>query len=119
MALRRPASIEAISFNCPHCDALAHQTWHSAHLRTLEKDQNPYIPGADFISSIEEDTQIDSSNKSRVVDYFTRIMKGEVFREHLAESRYTSDDLKNVWVSECYPCGKLSLWIHGNLVHPP
>jgi hypothetical protein len=115
----RPASITSISFNCPHCGALAHQSWYRLYLRAFDKDGHPNILDPSVLEKIEKDNLLDAATKAKWKEYFTKIINGDVFMEPLSESKYSDRELENVWISQCYSCSALSLWIHDRLIHPP
>ena len=42
------------------------------------------------------------------------------FLERASQStRYGLDHLRNVWISKCFHCRRLTLWVHDAYVHPP
>ena len=45
-----PPNVTATAFNCPHCGALAAQTWYSAHGKALEDNKTPRIVSKETIS---------------------------------------------------------------------
>jgi uncharacterized protein DUF4145 len=118
MAKQVPASIKLTSFNCPHCEALAHQTWYRVYVDGMEKDKLPFIPDDNIISMIEEDRSFDLEIRQRWIETSRRLLAGEVFINQEADGIFNNKVLYNVWASECFSCEKFSLWLHGNLIYP-
>lgn len=100
-------SISKTAFNCPHCDVLAKQSWHSVHLDELRKDQCPLI-------WTQENSDDDKSTKSK--ELLTQRAKGHPFLKRNVS--YREFDLQNVSVSQCYNCDEISVWIYDKMLWP-
>jgi len=118
MAKTQVPSTKLTSFNCPHCGALAHQTWFDTFASPIGKDQTPFIPGVDWAARIDADQKVPPDLRETYVAYARKVMTGDIFPDHVEESRSSDDVLANVFVSQCYSCNKLSLWIHEDVVYP-
>lgn len=104
------------SFSCPHCGAIAHQTWYKLYTEGYSKDNGPWMPGSDLIERIEKNRELD--DKQTLVSFFKRKMTKELFREPHQNSSYLSIELVNLHASLCYSCDKYSLWIADDLLYP-
>jgi hypothetical protein len=108
-------STDLTSFSCPHCGALAHQTWSSLYPEKMSKDGHPSIPDDDWISFVRKDTNLDPQTRETFLRYAERMRAGEVFIDSTSTSSYSKRILANVWISRCYACDKLAVWIGQNL----
>ena len=112
-----PPSVRETSFSCPHCDALAQQFWYGVRGQKLneEKSLPPLFTDAfaeEFIETIE-DTQRREIEKQKLV----RLVSGIPELERNGEYLY-SQPIYNVFISECFNCHSISVWIHNKLVYP-
>jgi hypothetical protein len=117
MPQQRPASIDLTSFNCPQCGSLAHQTWYSLYARAMEKDGKPFIIDQKFIDRIAENREIPSELKTEWEEEIKNFETGNPFFTSVGD-KYSRIGLRNVWISQCYSCDRLSLWLNDRLVHP-
>jgi hypothetical protein len=82
-------TVDATSFNCPHCGAHAHQTWIQlnsggpvfANGARLDKSRQPSISGS-------------------------------------ANGQFKIELLQNLNVTQCYSCKRLSIWVFDKIVWP-
>jgi hypothetical protein len=112
-----PPSIDAVSFSCPHCGALASQTWYSLSADSLEKNSVPYFPDMTAVARIQTDRELGDDKRGSLVRWATRMIEGEVFTEEDPKSRYDWR-IFNLWASRCYSCNALSIWKHKSLLFP-
>jgi hypothetical protein len=118
MIFRAP-SVDETSFNCPHCGALAHQTWYETGAHQLDKDTTPspwtYDAVEAHLAGMAEKhpaTMIESVKEvlGRLASGFVSIYKSDT---------HFSSGISNIWLTECYNCGQIAVWIHRRLVFPP
>lgn len=91
-----PPSIRETAFNCPHCRALAVQTWHEVEVREVPKG----AAGLEDIRSSFVDVQ---SRAPSLVSAF-----GDIPTASVAEAK----------ISICFNCNALTFWVLGNIVWP-
>lgn len=81
--------LNAPSFDCPHCRALAHQNWYVPAVRPLlniiEAEQHELVISKSKVSGGESD----------------------LLRK-----------LLGLHISQCFSCNRLSVWVEGKLVYP-
>lgn len=120
---RVETNISASSFNCPHCGALAQQTWHMLFARRIGKNGVPLQPTESGLQVLRAQTELDYANAttevdlenlSRKLEYFQRLDAGEVFFDTFLNTVLTKDvklpQIANVHASQCYSCEQIAVW---------
>ncbi|MCT7295585.1 DUF4145 domain-containing protein [Ralstonia sp. CHL-2022] len=110
-------TVAAVSFSCPHCGALALQTWYELYATKLGKDETPRIPDSSAFDDIEADPNLDDNVRQSYREWVKRMTGGQIFLADEPMNRYPRD-LNNLWVSQCYACNSLALWKHTSLLFP-
>jgi hypothetical protein len=110
------ASVRETAFNCAHCGALASQQWYTSYIAGLEN--SPFIPDDDFIQKVLNDNEIDHAMKERLLDDAKKRNGGLVFIEKGAQN-FSDRVASNLFLSQCFNCRKIAVWVHDRLVFPP
>ncbi len=84
-------STKETAFNCAHCGALAAQEWHSLSASKVSHTSN--LPNMDFFNSDVHFIELD---------------------EYLVNPKL----LKNLNISSCFNCRKISVWVYDRLAYP-
>jgi hypothetical protein len=111
-----PPSLGAKSFSCPHCNAVAHQTWFKLFSDGYQKDGRPWMPDPEVIDDLKAEKNL--PNKENLLKQFQCMLAKELFFEHHEKALYLRSELGNAYLSECYSCDGISLWIADDLIHP-
>ncbi|AWM88644.1 DUF4145 domain-containing protein [Microvirga sp. 17 mud 1-3] len=111
-------TLGAESFTCPHCGAIAHQTWFQTFGGRYKKDSRPHIPDVESAERVKRDKDIDEEVKEKLVLWFEKSSSKVPFFFPSEASPYNAPELGNVFVSECYSCNALSIWIADKLTYP-
>lgn len=111
-----PPSVRKTAFSCPHCEALAHQSWYSLHVKELQDNGTPAIfteAGLElYLESIE-----DINERERRRKIMKKLIRGDPALEY--QVHYTgTTSLYNVSISVCFNCGNISVWIYDRIVYP-
>ena len=120
MAQHSPPSITETAFDCPHCGAFTTQYWFDLHAGRLgEKQRTPQFPGDAERQDVLRDKQLDFELKQSLLDWIESVENGLVFLPEKSRSEYTSYlQVGNLFLSRCYNCKKVAVWVHQNLVFP-
>lgn len=110
-----PPSITKNEFNCPHCGAHSSQKWFT--LAAIEKSVTPYIPRADYISTVA-DSSLEEELKQGLVQWAKRMDSGLVFINREEQGEYFYYTVHNLYLSQCFTCKKFSVWVHDSLLFP-
>ena len=110
-------------FSCPHCKAHTHHTWHNTHVKVTEDKSTPNLCGESWRNKIQEHfkeaTDENSLNiKKTLYTWADKIESKKPFFNQNDKSISCYKTLSNVFVSECYNCNDISLWIHDKLIYP-
>lgn len=109
--------IDLVSFSCPHCGALAHQTWYDIYADRIEEGP-PLRAHAAFLEVVKKDPNVSADIRENIARDVERRLRGEVFLVGTQKTLYGRPSLENVSVSVCYSCEKLALWVHDHVVYP-
>jgi hypothetical protein len=117
-------SIKLSSFACPHCGAHATQSWFNLRIQAYSgKNPVPLLFSSDAVDDIEaaslEIKDLDSRKQhERMASHFRRLLQATPFFGEKGDTIYSSRPLENVFVSQCYTCSSLALWLHDRLIYP-
>jgi len=110
----------ARSFSCPHCGALADQSWYGLFLEPFDRnDHRPGIVSREDVLRIDT-SRMDDDNKRQWQELGERLKKNEIIESHLGygNARNLYLELWNAWVSKCYSCDGFTFWIKDKIVFP-
>lgn len=112
-------SIKEVAFDCPHCGAYTAQTWFDLSADQRPSDSRlPSLPGPDVIQSIERERDLSEETKARFLAYFKKIQSGGVFLERTEKTKYLNLDVENLFLSKCFTCGEIAVWVHDRPIFP-
>ena len=117
-----PPSIEETAFDCPHCGAYTTQYWFVMYARELDVEYPlPLIPDEIWFQSLHQEQvrgekQIPSKAEI-MLDWYNKMNTGLVFLEK-KDDTYPELIAYNLYISRCYNCKKISVWVHDNIVFP-
>jgi hypothetical protein len=110
-------AVEQTAFNCPHCGALAKQTWFTASANEIGNDSK--TPGLWTRQDAKDrtfDHIEDPKLRAETIALIERLAAGQPFLE--GEQKYHAYWLANVHVSRCFNCDGVAIWVHDNMVWP-
>jgi hypothetical protein len=114
-----PPSINETGFNCPHCGVLTSQEWHGLHSSKIDNEtRTPFVPDQEWIAVVSDDREMQEGSKAALTKWANNMQTGLVFFEERREASYSRVDVNNLWLSACYNCTKISVWIKDRLVFP-
>ncbi len=77
----------------------------------------PFLPHASAVQNVDLLDNLDESDKQTIKDLFQRIRSKELFT-HLETSKQLSQQLNNLFLSQCYNCHRWTIWVHDRVVYP-
>lgn len=114
-----PPSVNETAFSCPHCGALAKQTWFELLGSSLHKDAVPSriteedIAAKDFFKGIEGQKEL-----AEAILKAHKIARGIPVAQRKTGSRYPDVDLFNVNISLCFNCNEIAIWAGSSMAWP-
>ena len=112
-----PPSISATAFDCPHCGAYTTQYWLDVYGNYSEKNETPHIPNEAIKKMFNEDTKLPAEDKQEWLKWYNNMGTGLVFLEE-TEGHVIYNNVYNLYLSKCYNCNKISVWVHDTLLFP-
>jgi hypothetical protein len=109
-------SVEETAFNCPHCGAFAKQDWFRGHAEPLEPDQIPAIWTPERANSYDFGEIEEEDEKVEVKKLLDKMSAGFPFLE--MNRVYVEYNLHNVYISKCFNCRDIAVWIYNSLAYP-
>jgi hypothetical protein len=103
------------AFNCPHCGALAHQTWFKGYVAAYKEGDYPTDVPDDFRANIRT-WDCDDESKANLAEYCELKKAGRVFTDS-GENKFV-EPLVNFDLTKCFSCREFSLWIVRRLIYP-
>ena len=113
-----PPALGSESFSCPSCGALAHQDWFNFFCRPYEKGQGPWVPAPDELQKMESDRVEPMEARKFWIEYLKKRLTQRPFLDQQPQAKWLDLELENTYVSKCYSCGALAVWIYDKLVFP-
>jgi hypothetical protein len=95
------------SFTCPHCGAIAHQTWFKTFAHSYPSKDGPFWP---------DGVPVDAPETAQA--FVHKMWEGKIFKQPHEESESSRWELINLIVNICYSCNEWSVWVGENLVFP-
>jgi hypothetical protein len=118
-----PPAINRKSFSCPHCGALADQSWFKVHLARIRDDGLPHVASEAVLQHLRDLKKdhlrkgLDTDTIDEFISETERELKGQPFLTD-GDTLYSNFVLLNVHASQCYSCGEISLWRFDSVLHP-
>jgi hypothetical protein len=118
-------SVKLKSFACPVCGAHADQTWFCLRLEQCSGENPiPKVWSFDQFLTLEEKAKSIRDERARapleeMIEHVRKMLQGEPFIGQNKDAVYGTRPLHNVFVSRCYTCGDVSIWLHDRLLYPP
>jgi len=114
-----PASIGETAFTCPHCGALTSHTWYTVYAKELGDGKTPFFPSDDILEHIRNSEEINIEDKGKIIDRMSKLKSGMVFLDENVNDIYRTNEVINIYISHCFNCQKIIVWIYDKLLFPP
>ncbi len=113
-----PPSITETAFNCPHCGALAKQSWFNLKADGRKKDELPIRITEETVNRELIDQLDDTDERAKWQDWVNRMIVGAPFLEPQSSEYYGHFIVRNADISQCYNCDKIAVWVQSALAFP-
>lgn len=114
-----PPSITETAFNCPHCGALAKQTWFAIQADALYKDALPLRITPEQLLEKDRFKEIeDKARRAIAEDKARKVARGIPILHHRTARGNADQDVFNVNVSQCFNCNEIALWAASSMAWP-
>lgn len=112
-------SVRETAFNCPHCGALAQQAWYSLHVRrNWNEHPLPLVFEEARRRKVGPGEIHDDAEKEAFIRWAQDLKSGQPFVHGILGGQHCPEHLHNAFLSECFNCKDISLWIGDNLAYP-
>lgn len=111
-------STKETAFCCPYCGVYTTQHWLELKAKYCTGENLvPFIPDQEFIKNINLEVNMPDSEKESILSFAQEMISGDIFFDE-AGGWETLRPVNNLFLSECYNCHKVSVWVHDKLAHP-
>jgi predicted RNA-binding Zn-ribbon protein involved in translation (DUF1610 family) len=115
-------SFGASSFACPHCGALANQTWFVVRAERESQERRAWVADDEVYERVKKNAAgLEKEHQQlhqRFLEYVDRARTGAIFLWKMDKSTYDDYELTNVNVSRCFSCGEVTVWRHKAILFP-
>lgn len=114
-----PPSIQKTAFSCPHCGAYTSQAWARLFADFLSNEANtPFIPDDESVERMRAAPGIPPEAVYRLAEHVRQMKQGDPFLERHDNGAYLYSEIHNAWISTCFNCKRIGIWVHDRLVFP-
>ena len=107
----------AVSFSCPHCGALAHQSWYKVLPKSLSKNEEPMVFRYEDVKELEFG-ELEQHARKRAGEFLERLEKHVLTHDSHAFTQESYWEMVNFYLSRCYSCGGYAVWLRDKLLYP-
>lgn len=107
----------APSFRCPHCGAIAHQDWMRLGAKTYDKGRAPFIPDATFVAKVHGAPELSEEQRREFILWAQKMWEAKIFLQKREVNSFFLD-VENLYISRCYSCEAIAVWVHDRLLFP-
>lgn len=117
---QNPPSITATAFDCPHCGAFTSQRWLQPFIKEINVNtRTPSLPNEETKKDLQEDKKLSQETRNELLKIYDNFQSGLAFLEHDKNGTYVYDTVHNLYLSQCYNCKRITIWVHDKLIFPP
>jgi hypothetical protein len=114
-----PPSITETAFSCPHCGALAKQTWFALQGDQLRKDELPLRITEEALAEKEVFKDIeDKKKRAAAQEKGRKIARGIPVIEGREYGGGAETDIFNANASMCFNCNEIAIWAGSSMAWP-
>lgn len=114
-----PPSIKETAFSCPHCGAYTSQSWADIFADLLSgQRKTPFIPDEFLFKSMKATSQHTPSEIREIEDHIQKFTQRSPFLEKCYEGKRPNAQVQNTWISICFNCEGIAVWVHDRIVFP-
>lgn len=111
--------ITKTAFSCPHCGAYTTQHWFNLFADACSDDQRlPFIPDLKMMDQFRSDRDLSPEDRAPLIEWCSNMLSGKPFFDTGAKNLYNKPMVSNCYISKCYNCHDISVWIHDQIVYP-
>ncbi len=109
-------SVFESAFSCPHCGALANQTWYKVFVQRL-REGLPAIVDPSKLDGLKFTEVKDIEERENLKRHFRKLASGIPFIDGPGQN-YNDPNLHNTFVSRCFNCDEVALWLYDRMLYP-
>lgn len=106
------------SYSCPHCGALAHQSWFKVGIALFDRGQKPDLLDPADIDIAKIKKIEDPRERKQAEDLAVRLSKNILTNAAVNYGLNCPNEMVNLAHARCHSCGGFTIWVNGLLNYP-
>ncbi len=111
--------ISKTAFSCPHCGAYSTHYWYKLFAQCYSKEPRiPNFPTHETIDKLHKVEGVSQEIRGNLLEWGEKMLYGNPFLEPNSDHLYNLPVVENCYISRCFNCKEITVWVHNQIVYP-
>lgn len=111
-------SIDRTAFECPHCGAYTSHTWVHLYGARFKDNGTPTVAKNAEVDRIRKSENLNDKTRGALLRHALAAIPRVTMYGQITAKPSTDAIVSNTYVSSCFVCNKIAIWVHDTLVFP-